>query len=75
MWFRYAIYKKAVLFFFTVLALSAVATVANIKIRYDAKTPQFAIFGTPVICVFYSICLGLDNFTVLLACEMFSCRL
>ena len=32
-----------------------VATVANIKIRYDAKTPQFAIFGTRVICVFYSI--------------------
>ena len=24
------------------------ATVANIKIRYDAKTPQFAIFGTYV---------------------------
>ena len=33
----------------------AAATVSNIKIRYDAKTPQFAIFGTRVICVFYSI--------------------
>ena len=33
----------------------AAANVANIKIRYDAKTPQFAIFGTRVICVFYSI--------------------
>ena len=31
------------------------ATVANIKIRYDAKTPQFAVFGTRVIYVFYSI--------------------
>ena len=32
-------------FFLTVLALSATATVNNIKIRYDAKTPQFAILG------------------------------
>ena len=31
------------------------ATVANIKIHYDAKTPQCAIFGTGVICVFHSI--------------------
>ena len=54
MWFRFAIYKT-LYFFLTVLALSAAATVANIKIRYDAKTPQFAIFGTRVICVFYSI--------------------
>ena len=53
MWFRFAIYKNAVLFFCT-LALSSAATVANIKIRYDAKTPQFAIFGTRVLCVFYS---------------------
>ena len=53
MWFRFAIYKNAVLFFCT-LALSAAATIANIKIRYDAKTPQFAIFGTRIICVFYS---------------------
>ena len=42
-------------FFLNVLALSAAATIANIKIRYDAKTTQFAIFGTRVICVFYSI--------------------
>ena len=54
MWFRFTIYKNAVLFFCT-LTLSAAATVANIKIRYVAKTPQFAIFGTRVICVFYSI--------------------
>ena len=53
-WFRFAIYKYAVLFFCT-LALSVAATVANIKISYDAKTPQIAIFGTRIICVFYSI--------------------
>ena len=46
---------KTLYFYLTVLALSAAATVANIKIRYDAKTPQFAIFGTRIICVFYSI--------------------
>ena len=51
-----SLYIKALYFFLTVLALSAAATVANIKIRYDAKTPQFAIFGTRVIYVFYSIC-------------------
>ena len=50
-------YIKTLYFLLTVLALSAAATVANIKIRYDAKTPQFAIFGTRVICVFYSISL------------------
>ena len=33
----------------------AAATVANIKIRYDAKTPQFAIFETRVIVAFYRI--------------------
>ena len=49
-WFRFAIYKNAVLFYLYFL----LATVANIMIRYDAKTPQFAIFGTRVICVFYS---------------------
>ena len=49
------LYIKMLYFFLTVLALSAAATFANIKIRYDAKTPQFAIFGTRVICVFYSI--------------------
>ena len=36
--------------FLTVLALSAAATVANIKVRYDVKTPQFAIFGAHVTC-------------------------
>ena len=45
---------KTLYFFLTVLALSAAAIVANIKIRYDAKIPQFAIFETPVIYVFYS---------------------
>ena len=46
MCFSFAIYIKTLYFFLTVLVLSAAATVANIKIRYDAKTPQFAIFGT-----------------------------
>ena len=57
MWFRFVIYKNAVLFYLYFLYGSglAAATVANIKIRYDAKTRQFAIFGTRVICVFYSI--------------------
>ena len=41
-----SLYIKTLYFFLTVLALSAVATVANIKIRYDAKIPQLAIFGT-----------------------------
>ena len=49
-----SLYIKTMYFFLTVLALSAAATVANIKIRYDAKIPQFAIFGTRVIYVFYS---------------------
>ena len=49
------LYINTLYFFLTVLALSAAATVANIKIRYDAKIPQFAIFGTHVIYVFYSI--------------------
>ena len=52
-----SLYIKTLYFFPTVLALSVAATVANIKLRYDAKTPQFALFGTRVICVFYSICL------------------
>ena len=35
----------------------APASVTNIKIRYDAKTPQFAIFGTCVISVYtYDMC-------------------
>ena len=49
-----SLYIKTLYFFLTVLALSAAATVAHIKIRYDAKIPQFAIFGTRVIYVFYS---------------------
>ena len=48
------LYIKTLYFFLTVL-LSVAATIANTKIRYDAKTPQFAIFGICVICVFYSI--------------------
>ena len=43
---------KTLFFFLTVLALSAAGTVADRKIRYDAKTPLFAIFGTRVIYVF-----------------------
>ena len=54
-----SLYIKTLYFFLTVLALSAAATVANIKIRYDAKIHQFAIFGTCVIYVFYSIALVL----------------
>ena len=50
-----SLYIKTLYFFFCTLALSAAATVADIKIRYDAKTPQFAIFRTHVIRVFYSI--------------------
>ena len=50
-----SLYIKTLYFFFSTLALAAAATVANIKIRYGAKTPQFAMFGTRVICVFYSI--------------------
>ena len=50
-----SLYIKTLYFFLTLLALSAAAAVANINIRYDAKIPQFAIFGTRGICVFYSI--------------------
>ena len=50
-----SLYIKTLYFSLTVLALSTAATVANKKIRYDAKTSQFAIFGTRVIYVFYSI--------------------
>ena len=53
MWFRFAIYKNAPFFICTFVMLAA-ATVANIKICYEAKTPQFAIFWTRVIYVFYS---------------------
>ena len=47
-----SLYMKTLYFFLIVLVLSAAATGANIKIRYDAKTRHFAIFGTRVICVF-----------------------
>ena len=53
-----SLYIKTLYFYLTVLALSAAATVANIKIRYDANIPQFAMFGTHVIYVFYSIVKG-----------------
>ena len=53
-----SLYIKTLYSSLTVLALSAAA---NIKIRYDAKIPQFAIFGTRVICVFYSNDNGNDN--------------
>ena len=49
-----SLYIKSLYFFLAVLALSAAAAVANIKLRYDTKTPKFAIYGTCVICVFYS---------------------
>ena len=50
-----SLYIKTLYFFLTVLALSVAATVANITTRYEVKIPQFAIFGTRVIYVFYSI--------------------
>ena len=50
-----SLYIKTLYFFLTLLALSVAATVAKIKIRYDAKTHQFAIIGTCVIYVFYSM--------------------
>ena len=34
--------------------LSAAATIVNIKFCTDAKIPQFPIFGTRNICLFYS---------------------
>ena len=43
------------LFFSSVLWHCQRCLCRYIKTRYDAKTPQFAIFGTRVICVFYSI--------------------
>ena len=48
-----SLYIKTLYFLFCTLALSAAATVANIKIRYDVKTPQFAILRTRIIYVFY----------------------
>ena len=53
-----SLYIKTLYFFLTVLALSAAVTIANIKLCYDAKIPQFAILGTGVIYVFYSIWTG-----------------
>ena len=44
------LYIKMLYFFLSVLALWAAATVADIKIRYDAKTPYFAIFWRRVTC-------------------------
>ena len=61
------LYIKTLYFLICTFFMLAAATVANIEIRYDAKTPQFAIFGTRVICVFYSIHLklGLNFLTVI----------
>ena len=61
MWFRFAIYKNAVRFSYCTGAVSGGLTVADIKIRYDVKTPQFAIFGACVICVFYSIVVFVEH--------------
>ena len=57
-----SLYIKRCTFFLTVLELSAAATVANIKTRYDAKTPQFAKFWTCVIYVFYSFSVSVNVF-------------
>ena len=59
-----SLYIKTLYFFLTVLALSVPASFANIKIRYNAKTPQFALFGTRVICVFYSNFGEKDEFSI-----------
>ena len=40
-----SLYIKTLYFFITVLALSAAAIVANIKIRYDAKLPNSLYLG------------------------------
>ena len=48
-----SLYINMLYFFLTLLALSAAATDANIKIRYDAKIPQFAIFGTHFSMTFF----------------------
>ena len=50
-----SLYIKMLYFFICTFFMLGAATVANIKIRHDAKTPQFTIFGTRVICVFYNI--------------------
>ena len=66
-----AIYKNAVLFYPCTLALSAAATFTNIKIRYNAKTPQIVYLGhgsyvcstvdgwlKSYVCVFVCVCSG-----------------
>ena len=60
------LYIETMYLFLAVLALSAAAIVNNIKICFDGKTPQFAIFGTRVIFMFYSIsiCFCNRNITV-----------
>ena len=65
-----SLYIRTLHFFLWLMALSAAATVANIMIRYDAKIPQFSIFGTCVICVFYSMlfCIAPGNKSVIRAC-------
>ena len=40
-----SLYIKTLYFFITVLALSAAAIFANIKIRYDAKLPNSLYLG------------------------------
>ena len=67
-----SLYIKTLYFFLTLLVLSAAATVANIKIRYDAKTPQFAIFGTRIIYVFYSITFQHSDSELSGSCAQFS---
>ena len=55
-----SLYIKTVYVFLIVLALSAAATVANTKIRYDAKTPPIGdIWYTRHMCVLQYHVLGL----------------
>ena len=49
------LYINTLYLFLTVLALSAAATVANKKIRYDVKTHQFAAYKNAVL---FSYCTG-----------------
>ena len=56
-----SLYIKKLYFFICTFFMLAAATVANIKIRYDAKTPKFAIFGTRVLmCVLQYIHTSMD---------------
>ena len=50
-----SLYIKTLHYFICTFFMLAAATVANIKICYDAKTRHFPIFGTHIICVFHSI--------------------